>query len=376
MHIYTKERQVCYMKTEKRRAFIINAMYYLIFAVAAVLLLKYGLPLLMPFVLGFVFAYFLRKPVAALQQVLRTNSKIPAIIVVAAFYVAIGTLLSFISIKSASGIENMINGLPGFYSGHVEPLIISLFTRLEELALKVNVNIFHLISEWENQIMSTMGKLVSSLSMTAMTAITGIAASLPGFFIKVLLMIISTFFIAADYKKITGFCLDQLSGRGKEIYPQIKEYLIGTLFVCIRSYLLIMFITFVELSAGLSFIGIKNAVAVAAFIAVFDILPVLGTGGIMIPWGVISLLSGQVPLGLKLLAVYLVITVIRNIIEPKIVGSQLGLHPVVTLASMFAGVHLFGVIGLFGFPIGLSLMCYLNDNGVIHVFNKKENTAA
>jgi len=77
VHIYTKERQVCYMKTEKRRAFIINAMYYLIFAVAAVLLLKYGLPLLMPFVLGFVFAYFLRKPVAALQQVFRTNSRSP-----------------------------------------------------------------------------------------------------------------------------------------------------------------------------------------------------------------------------------------------------------------------------------------------------------
>ena len=64
----------------------------------------------------------------------------------------------------------------------------------------------------------------------------------------------------------------------------------------------------------------------------------------------------------------MVITVIRNIIEPKIVGVQIGLHPVVTLASMYAGVQFFGVIGLFGFPIGLSLLQYLNGKGIIHLF--------
>jgi predicted PurR-regulated permease PerM len=65
--------------------------------------------------------------------------------------------------------------------------------------------------------------------------------------------------------------------------------------------------------------------------------------------------------------VYIIVTVVRNIIEPKIVGGQLGLHPVVTLCSMFVGVQLLGAIGLFGFPIGLSLLRYLNDHGVIKV---------
>ena len=66
--------------------------------------------------------------------------------------------------------------------------------------------------------------------------------------------------------------------------------------------------------------------------------------------------------------VYLVITVVRNIIEPKIVGSQIGLHPVVTLVSMFVGAQLLGVLGLFGFPIGLSLLRYLNETGSIRLF--------
>ena len=72
-------------------------------------------------------------------------------------------------------------------------------------------------------------------------------------------------------------------------------------------------------------------------------------------------------MALKIFGVYVTVTVVRNIIEPKIVGGQLGLHPVVTLCSMFVGVQLFGVVGLFGFPIGLSLLRYLNDHGVIRI---------
>ena len=144
--------------------------------------------------------------------------------------------------------------------------------------------------------------------------------------------------------------------------------MVGTLFVCIRSYALIMSITFMELFLGLSLFGVEYALLIALCIAVFDILPVLGTGGIMIPWAVITAILGDYPMALKLFGLYIFITIVRNIIEPKIVGSQIGLHPVVTLVSMFAGVQLFGVVGLFGFPIGLSLLMHLNRTGTIKIF--------
>ena len=87
----------------------------------------------------------------------------------------------------------------------------------------------------------------------------------------------------------------------------------------------------------------------------------------MLPWVLITVLSGDFARALALFLLYLTITVVRNIIEPKIVGGQLGLHPTVTLISMFLGVNIFGVIGLFGFPILLSLLRHLNDNGTIHI---------
>ena len=87
----------------------------------------------------------------------------------------------------------------------------------------------------------------------------------------------------------------------------------------------------------------------------------------MIPWTIIAALQGNYSLALGLLIVYIVITIIRNILEPKIVGSQVGLHPLVTLMSLFVGAQLFGVLGLFGLPITLSLLKNLNDKGTIHI---------
>ena len=74
----------------------------------------------------------------------------------------------------------------------------------------------------------------------------------------------------------------------------------------------------------------------------------------MIPWAVISLVLGNVALGLKLLLIYAIVTVVRNYVEPRVVGAQLGLHPIITLVSMFLGLRLFGFWGLFGLPVGIS----------------------
>ena len=222
--------------------------------------------------------------------------------------------------------------------------------------------------------MQSIGEIISSVSVSLVGGLSSLlATSLPGLFIKLLLMIISTFFIAVDYRKLTHFILRQLSPAGKHILFEIKQYIVGTLFVCIRSYALIMSITFVELAIGLSIIGVDRAVLIALGIAVFDILPVLGTGGIMLPWAAIRALAGDYRMAISLFVVYLIITVIRNIIEPKIVGQQIGLHPVVTLISMFVGLQLFGAVGLFGLPITLSLLRNLNDNGTIHLYRTTDD---
>lgn len=356
------------MKTEKRRAFIINFLYFTLIMAVSFIIIKYGLPMLSPFVIAFLIAYVLRRPIGYISGRLGISRKLSAILTVLLFYCTIGLLISLLSVKAISSFSTLIGNLPGIYAYHVEPALKGLFDTLEQSALRVDASLLDAFDEMEGQFVQSLGQMVSRLSMEAMSWISGLASSLPGLFIKLLLMIISTFFIAADYDLLTGFCLRQLDGKTENIVLQIKEYVVGTLFVCIRSYALIMSITFVELALGLTVIGVEKSLLIAFIISVFDILPVLGTGGIMIPWTVLTALQGDYPLAIGLLVVYLAITVIRNIIEPKIVGSQIGLHPVVTLSSMFAGAQLFGILGLFGFPIGLSLLRHLNDNGTLRIF--------
>ena len=358
------------MEVNKRGAFIINFIYILILGLIVVAALRYAIPLLSPFVIGFLIAAVLHRPTRFLCKKTRMSYKPAAILVVILFFGTIGTLISLLGIQLFSYLGDLVVNIPSLYARYLEPLLVSAFDGLDRLLGQFDITLLAALQEVETHLVQSMGNIVSNLSTSAVGVLSKVATSLPGLFLKIVLLIISTFFIAVDYETLTGFCLGQFSEKSKNLILQIKEYIIGTLFVCIRSYIIIMFITFVELSIGLSFIGIRHSVAVALCIAVFDILPVLGTGGIMIPWTVISLVQGKYSFALGLILVYVVITIIRNIIEPKIVGGQLGLHPIVTLSSMFAGVQLFGVIGLFGFPIVLSLLTHLNKNGTIHLFKE------
>lgn len=108
--------------------------------------------------------------------------------------------------------------------------------------------------------------------------------------------------------------------------------------------------------------------AIAIVVAIVDIIPVLGTGTILIPWSVYSFIVGDFGFAVGILAVYGIITVIRQVIEPKLVAGQLGLPPVVTIIGMFIGLRLFGFIGLFLVPLTVILIKLLNDEGVIHLW--------
>ena len=92
-------------------------------------------------------------------------------------------------------------------------------------------------------------------------------------------------------------------------------------------------------------------------------MPVLGTGTILIPWGVVNLLLGNFPLGIGLLVLYAIITIVRQTLEPRVVGNQIGLYPLVTLMCMFVGSYLFGIVGLFGVPIAVTIMVQLHRSG-------------
>ena len=356
------------MELEQRKRFLINCLYLALLIFFAFAGARYLLPLLAPFVIAFLLSAVLQRPIRRLSGLTGISRGICAILVVLLFYSTIGLLFTLLCLKLISTLQGMMTLLPSFYNESILPTLFSLMDWLNQLFSRMDPSVVQTLNDLLYQAIESLGSSVSTLSVVALSSLSGWASSLPGFFIKLLLMVISTFFVAKDYDMLAGFVLRQFTGRGRELLLHIRQYLVGTLWICIRSYLIIMSITFVELSFSLSLLRIDHAILIALCIAIFDILPVLGTGGIMVPWALLTAIHGNYRLAIGLGVVYVVVTIIRNIIEPKIVGSQLGLHPVVILAAMFVGTRWFGFLGLFGLPIALSLLRNLNESGDIHLF--------
>ncbi len=356
------------MEYRKRRRFIVDVLYFGLIAAFVYVVLEYGLGLVAPFLFALTIAYFVRRPAGFLARISGLSYKPIALLLVLLFYSTIGVLITLLGVRLTSSLVELVMNLYPVYTNQIEPALRLFFEQIEEAVSRMDPTLIPMLNDVFTQVIQLVGNLISSISVKAVSVISSYAYSLPGLFIRMVIMVIATFFIAADYDVLTGFVARQFSGRVRQLVLEIKEYIIGTLFVCIRSYALIMFITFVELSIGFTIINLERPVLIALLIAIFDILPVLGTGGIMIPWTIISVIQGNYSLAIGLLVIYITVTIIRNIIEPKIVGSQIGLHPVVTLVSLFVGAQLFGVIGLFGFPITLSLLRHLNEKGTIRLF--------
>jgi sporulation integral membrane protein YtvI len=352
----------------KQKRVIINLLFIGLIALLVYVILEHALKLVSPFIFAFIIAYILRRPALFLVKTLSLPYKPIAMLLVLLFYCTIGVLISLLGVKILSTIADLVASLPPLYTNQIVPSLSSFFAEIEEAVSRMDPTLIPVVNDLSTQLIQSIGELVSNISVKTVAIVSGYASSLPGLFIRLVLMIISTFFIAMDYDMLTGFVARQFTDRVRDLMVEIKRYVVGTLFVCIRAYALIMSITFVELSIGFTIIGIGKPVLVALCIAVFDILPVLGTGGIIIPWVIISVIQGKYSLAIGLLIIYATVTVVRNIIEPKIVGSQIGLHPVVTLVSLFVGAQLFGVIGLFGFPITLSLLRHLNEEGAINLY--------
>ena len=178
--------------------------------------------------------------------------------------------------------------------------------------------------------------------------------------------VLSTIFFLQDYAGITGFIVRSLPGRWLRPMVESKRYLFGAVQKVLLAYLCIMFITFGEIALGLWLLRVPYFAAIAFAIALLDILPFIGSGLFLIPWGAYHLLiSRQTALGAGLLLLYAVVTVVRMWLEPRIVGGRIGLHPLATLTAMYAGLKIFGFWGLLLAPLGTTLLLHLRQGGYL-----------
>ena len=349
------------MNTEKRRRFLISFSYFALIALLIWIVFKYLLGLLFPFVIGFFIAALLNPVSRYLSKRLSLARKFVSFVLVLLFYAVAGTLFISVCIKLFVWLGKLFASLPDFYAQTLSPVLSGIFERISDIVSRFDNSVLSEYGALFSDVQISLGSAISALSAKAVGFISGIAAHLPMLMLEILLTVISTFFFAADYDYLTRFLLSLLPTGMCERMRNVKSCLFAVLTKYLRSYFLIFIVTFAELFLGLTLAGVSSPAGSALIISLLDILPVLGIGIVLIPWGLIRIALGEMRLGVMLFLLYGVMTVVRNVIEPKIVGKEVGLHPTLTLISMFVGVRLFGVLGLFGLPITLSVAKEIYD---------------
>ncbi len=356
------------MQTEKMRAFIIKFLFFGIILGIIYFAFTIVVPLIMPFLLAFLISFILQPLVRKIKSKSKTKSNGAAILILIAFYAVFLTFLILVGSQVVVYAQNLFVSLPQLYSNQIEPAIIQAELTIENFLLELTPGMSGVTVIFDDTLASSISSVVTNISTQAITAITNIATGIPTLIVNLLMLIIASFFFMCDYDRITKFILKAMPPKSQDKLIIAKNRGIKVIIQFARAYAILLSITAVELFVAFLLLGIENALLLAIAIALVDILPILGTGTILIPWGIILLILGNFPMGIAILIVYAIITIVRQSLEPRIVGGQIGLYPLITLICMFTGAYLFGILGLFGLPITAAIIVQLNKSGDLNWF--------
>ena len=386
---------------EKRRKFIINTIFYVIVAIIAYNIYKYAFGVAFPLVFAFAVATILQRPRNFIVRNSFIKKGLASTICVILFFGAIGTVFILIGIKVFEEIRDFVAYVMSLFQNleslvdTVESFLFGFAGRLPQflskpategltgIFIQVREAIAGTSTELTDNIASGIGdKFNVEWVTTPLSGVISTVSQIPSFLISVVIAIVATFFMTAEYDYISDFIKLQFPENKRKDLSRAKRLVFTSLGKMARAYALIMLITFIEMYAGLTVLSLTGifsttyAPVLAAIIAVVDIAPMLGTGTILLPWMVYSFISGKYSLAIGLFIIYVVITVIRQIIEPKLVAGQLGLSPVITISAMFLGLKLLGFLGLFITPLTIIILKLLHDEGILHLWVSPVRVAA
>ncbi len=357
------------MPENKHLRFFLSLLYIALGLFLFWLIFKYALGWLAPFIIAFIFSRLIEKPVGFFEKRLRFPRPLASLLFTLIFYGIICSAVYLISSKIIKEIIILFDKLRNLNINQlVDQLTDMFFSIISHLPIAAQDFINSNITSWLSEIVSALRNLVGPVASYA----TNIATSVPSILIFIIAAFVATYFLSCDYYKLKASLAKVTPMKWRLRFKQTREHVSDTLVSYLRAMLILICLTFVELAIGLAVLRVPNFFLLAMIIALIDALPILGTGGILIPWAIISLFTNKIVLAVGLIVLYAVIVTVRNMIEPKIVGKQIGLHPLITLLSMYVGLRMFGVIGMF-MPIPIALIKQFYEWGYLDFFKRIES---
>lgn len=321
----------------------------------------------MPFVIGFILSLIANPLVRFLEKKLKIKRKYGTFLTI----VLVITLIVFVCYGTgallAVGIRGFMEYLPTMYeNAGIE--LATAFDQLQSLLHKIpalaNLN----VEELSMVLQDVLGSFVSDYKEPTFSAISGFATGIPDILVSVIMGLLATYFFIADRDRLMSAIKCHIPASVHDKTRLVYDHMLRAVGGYFKAQLKIMIVIYIVIMIGLMLIGVNYAWLIGFGIAFLDMLPVFGTGTVLIPWAVVKIFSGNIATAAGMILLYAVSLVVHQLIQPKLVGESVGLDPFTTLFFMFIGYKFKGVTGMIiAIPVGMVLTNFYKAGAFDHL---------
>ena len=331
---------------------------WIVVIIGCLLLLLLAFPYVAPFVLAAVFAWMIDPAVRFLTRLVggsKAARNVFSALFVLLLVTAVTVIVFLLVNRVFSEIRALALALPGWFtqaSGDVLAWLEGLELDWPIFSEGVETAVLRLLADATSMITSALSGAAAFVARSAIRT----ASFLPQGILFVVLTLMGTFYMSSDKERIFGFLRSLLPEKHRQRSNMFRASILRAVLGQIRAALIMLVVTFTELAVGFLLMKLDYAILFALVIAVLDALPVIGAGLFLIPMCIYGIVVGNVTLAVGAGLVYLMTIVVRQLLEPRIIGKQLGLYPLATMMAMYAGLHAMGFLGMILGPLIL-LLC-------------------
>ncbi|HHX62763.1 MAG TPA: sporulation integral membrane protein YtvI [Epulopiscium sp.] len=341
-------------------------LYTTLGALGVYLFIKYLLPYTAPFIVAWIIASGLQIIVKWLHEKLQMKRGIATMLSMVTVLSAISWGLAAVGRKIFVQANNLYQSIP-LYREEILETFNNISDRTKHVfsALPFNssLSLEKTIDQLFQNLASFLGSFVSKGSIN-------VVSKLPNILFLVTITFLAIFFMTRDYIVIQEFLGAQIPMSMREKSKILKNDLIGALGGYVRTQLILMCITTTVCLIGFLLLGVHSAILLAIIIGVVDALPIFGSGLFLVPWAIYNVILGKYSMAVGLGGIYALIIIVRQVVEPRILSTQIGVNTLVTIIAMYLGFRTMGVIGLVIGPVLVIVLQTLQKVGLLPAFKK------
>lgn len=353
-----KQRGELWMRLGVRAVLLVLALLALRFVVLPLL------SLLSPFVLALVLSWMLNPPVRWLRKKLSVSRGVITLTLLIVVFGLVGVVLWGLTWMAVDQVQALFSN----WSAIVDAMMVNLERVLDWLggfgdllpggAYNAGERFAQVVETWVRDIdVSGWLKVVADRAPS-------LVGQVSSFVVATIVFLMATYFITADYPRLRFFITDRVPAPARSFCGEVRRIFMEAFGGYLKSQLIISFVVFIILALGFFAIGQPYGLLLALGFAVLDFIPIIGSGTVMVPWAVVDIIVGNYTHAAQLMVIWGIIALFRRLGEPKILGDQTGLSPILSLVGIYVGMLLGGVLGMIVGPLLLLVFINLTKLGI------------